>query len=133
MKSSQVRKDFNEGFLTNFSAMKSWKQVFLLIGILSRFCILVFLLFAYISNLVPEGVVCSKMDSADKTIVFNEADADLASDFKIDLVDDMVMTPVYPDIFFGFFSDVTEKRAVKSQTDFAVHLEILTPPPRLNS
>ncbi|MNJ91857.1 hypothetical protein D3C87_95120 [compost metagenome] len=113
--------------------MKSWKNLILLVGILSRFCILVFLLFAYLVNLAPEGVVCSRLDTADKTIVFNEADADLASDFKLDLVDDMAMTPLYPELFFGFFSDVTEERAIKSQTDFAVHLEILTPPPRLNS
>ena len=101
---------------------------------MARFCILAFLLLAYLVNLAPEGpVVCSKFDSADKTIVFNEADADLASDFKIDLVDDMVITPVYPELFFGFFSDVTEERAIKSQTDLTVHLEILTPPPRMNS
>ena len=98
-----------------------------------RFCILAFLLLAYLVNLAPHGAVCSKLDSADKTVVFDEADADLSSDFKIDLVDDLVIIPLYPEHFFGFFSNVTEERAIKSQTDFAVHLEILTPPPRLNS
>lgn len=113
--------------------MKSQKNLISLIGTLSRFCILVFLLFAYAVNLAPEGVIPSKLDSADKTIVFDQSDADLSSDFEIDLIDDMVVKPVYPELFLGFFSNVTEERAVKSQTDLTVHLEILTPPPRLNS
>lgn len=134
VKSSQVRKDFHAGFLTNFIAMKSWKNLNVLIGITARFCIFGFLLFAYFVNLGPRGPLCdTKLDSAEKTVVLDEADADLSSDFKIDLVDEMVIIPVYPDIFFGFFSDVTEERVVKSQTDLTVHLEILTPPPRLNS
>lgn len=102
--------------------------------ILSRYSLIVLLLFTYSLNLSPQKLFSGDTDSTEKTIlVFSEADPDFSSDSETDIVDDTTVKLCCSDFFHGFLSELTHIGGSKVRRFFSIDLEIPIPPPRLVS